>query len=104
MSRPVWVDPDGLRSAAPRFEAVADALDRTRTQLSGALQAEGASWGSDETGAAFAEGYVPGADSAVDGLLKVAEAMRAIAGAVTETADAFDGSDRGFAGSLSGPA
>ncbi|MFC4605204.1 WXG100 family type VII secretion target [Rhodococcus kronopolitis] len=103
MTGVVRVDTGGLRGAAPRFEAVADALERVRVELAGALDAEGTAWGSDETGSAFGLAYVPGSDAAVDGLRRVTEALRAVAATATGTAVAFDAADHGFAGRLGGP-
>lgn len=100
MTGAVWVAPDRLRGAGPRWQAIADALDGARAELTAAMRSEGASWGSDEPGVAFAQAYLPGADSAVDGLRKVGVALRSIAVTMTDTADGFEASDHGFTGSL----
>jgi hypothetical protein len=52
------VDVDGLQNRMPAFTAVADDVKGIFDKLVGVLNDEGACWGGDETGAAFAAKYM----------------------------------------------
>ncbi|MCA1005983.1 WXG100 family type VII secretion target [Rhodococcus hoagii] len=102
MADGMWIDADQVRSAAPRFDRVTDNLVDTQRQLALALDAEGASWGSDSTGAAFAAEYVPGADGALAALRNLTDVLNGIAGGLRDTAAAFETTDTGFSRTLGG--
>ncbi len=91
-----------MRSAAPRFDRVSDNLVDVRRQLDLALDAEGASWGSDATGAAFAADYVPGAEGALAAPAQPPDVLTGIAGGLRDTAAAFENTDTGFSRTLGG--
>ncbi|MEU7768499.1 hypothetical protein AB0B25_25775 [Nocardia sp. NPDC049190] len=59
MSEPFYADPDALRARAPEHERIAADVAATVRDLRNALSAEGAPWGSDDAGRAFAESYLP---------------------------------------------
>lgn len=75
-------DTDALHGNAPKYDAVAQKVHDIYTALSEALAAEGACWGNDDAGRAFASKYVEpaltalqqmsgtkqGLDSLVDGI------------------------------------
>lgn len=95
------VDPTRLRTAAPRFDAVADQLERAGTALQGELEAEGPCWGGDEAGQAFAQSYLPGAEATTRALSTVGEALRAITISLDAAADTWEGTDQGAASTFS---
>ena len=102
MTDGMWIEVDRVRSAAPRFDRVSDNLVDVRRQLDLALDAEGASWGSDATGAAFAADYVPGAEGALAALRNLSDVLTGIAGGLRDTAAAFENTDTGFSRTLGG--
>ncbi|MFM1725877.1 WXG100 family type VII secretion target [Rhodococcus sp. PAM 2766] len=102
MADGMWIDVDQVRSAAPRFERVTDNLVDAQRQLALALDAEGASWGSDATGSTFAANYVPGADGALAALRNLTDVLNGIAGGLRDTATAFESTDTGFSRTLGG--
>ncbi len=55
----VGADPDALRDLLPRVSALGDQVAEILVGLSTGLEAEGACWGRDEAGAAFAASYLP---------------------------------------------
>jgi uncharacterized protein YukE len=59
------VDPTSLASNAPQYGAVADQVQAVYDTLTAKLEAEGACWGNDDAGNAFAAKYVGGAVSAL---------------------------------------
>lgn len=102
MSGAVWADPDHIRGVAPRID---DAAARTRDALAtlrATLDAEGACWGADETGATFSSGYLPAADSAEGAIATVAESLTNIATGLRNTAKAFESTDESNANRLGG--
>ena len=96
------VDPTRLRSAAPRFDAVADQLRNAGAALNTALSAEGACWGGDEAGQAFAQKYLPQLEATTTALGNVVEALRAIRTSLDASADTWEGADQGGAGRFGG--
>lgn len=102
MADGMWIDADRVRSAAPRFERVTDDLVDVQRQLALALDAEGASWGSDSTGSTFASRYVPGADGALAALRNLTDVLNGIAGGLRDTADALESTDTGLSRRLGG--
>jgi len=59
------VDPEGLASSGPQYGVVADQVQALYDTLTAKLAAEGACWGNDEAGNAFAAKYVGPAVSAL---------------------------------------
>lgn len=102
MTDGMWIEVNQVRSAAPRFDRVSDNLVDVRRQLDLALDAEGASWGADATGAAFAAAYVPGAEGALAALRNLTDVLNGIAGGLRDTAAAFESTDTGFSRTLGG--
>jgi Proteins of 100 residues with WXG len=98
----MWIEVDQVRSAAPLFDrAVDDLVDRQR-QLAVVLDAEGASWGSDSTGATFAAQYLPGMDGALAAMRNLTDVLAGISGGLRSTATAFEMTDSGFSRTLGG--
>ncbi|MDI5975259.1 hypothetical protein [Amycolatopsis magusensis] len=77
------IDPDVLRAAAPKFKAAADDLKQAMETLFAGGQGEGAPWGSDGIGDAFAKGYLPAVEKAKEG-------FTTIAGSTAETGVALE--------------
>ena len=55
----IGADPEALREVLPRMSALGEHVADILVGLSTALEAEGACWGWDEAGAAFAASYLP---------------------------------------------
>ncbi|MGO4200724.1 WXG100 family type VII secretion target [Rhodococcus sp. TAF43] len=102
MADEMRVDPQQLRGAAPHFDVLADRLTDALSELASTLDTEGASWGTDAPGTAFASMYVPGADGARSALRHVAEVFAGVAGGLRDTAEVFEQTDSGLAGTLGG--
>ncbi|MDH6680419.1 phage tail tape-measure protein [Rhodococcus sp. LBL1] len=102
MTDSMRIDVDQVRSAAPLFDAAVDDLVDRQRQLSMVLDAEGASWGSDSTGATFAAQYVPGVDRALAALRNLTDVLAGVAGGLRSTATAFEMTDSGFSRTLGG--
>jgi uncharacterized protein YukE len=96
------VDPTRLRSAAPRFDAVADRLANAGSALNAALSAEGPCWGGDEAGQMFAQSYLPQAEATTTALGNVVEALHAIRAGLDASADTWEGADQSGAGRFGG--
>ncbi|MGC7102520.1 hypothetical protein ACPZ19_48290 [Amycolatopsis lurida] len=65
------IEPDVLRAAAPKFKAAADELKQAMDTLFAAGQGEGAPWGDDKIGKAFAKGYLPAVEQARKGFTAI---------------------------------
>lgn len=102
MSAQLWVDPAHLRGVAPRFAALSQRMTEVAATLTATLDGEGECWGADETGTAFASGYLPSADAAEHSLGFALAALAAVGSKLRSTADSFDDTDRGTASSLAG--
>lgn len=94
MSGSVWVDPDHLRNQAPRLDELAERTAGILAALRAVIASEGACWGGDETGMAFAGGYLPGAEVGEESIGFAAAAMEQIGTVLLATADAFENTDR----------
>ena len=102
MSAQLWVDPAHLRGVAPRFDALSQRMTEVAATLTATLDGEGECWGADETGTAFASGYLQSADAAEHSLGFAVAALAAVGSKLRSTADSFDDTDRGTASSLAG--
>lgn len=102
MSAGLSANPDGMRAAAGGFATVGDVVEDLARTLAAAQGAEHRSWGGDEPGATFAQGYEPSSRSAADLLAALAELLASIRETVIANADALEGTDSGNAGHLGG--
>ncbi|MCQ4120425.1 WXG100 family type VII secretion target [Rhodococcus tibetensis] len=102
MSATLWVDPNHFRTVAPRFGGLADTADALIAELTSALDAEGAAWGSDEGGTAFAGHYIPGAESAVHAVASLVALFSAIGDGMRATAESFEATETRFSQELGG--
>ncbi|NUS45239.1 MAG: hypothetical protein HOQ24_16310, partial [Mycobacteriaceae bacterium] len=76
MSEQFSIDVDQLRALAPTFDRVGvEALAAIR-RLRTALDVEGAPWGNDDTGHAFAKSYLPEKQRTMSDLETLAEVLR----------------------------
>ncbi len=93
MSDEFWVDTARLREAAPLFDTLTEQIGKARSALTGRLDAEGACWGADESGAAFAQNYVPGVEVGLDNVAKMSQVLTWIATTIRASADSLQGAD-----------
>ncbi|ONI70514.1 hypothetical protein ALI144C_48630 [Actinosynnema sp. ALI-1.44] len=70
------IQPDVLRAAVPKFRAAGDDLTAAMTTLFTGGQGEGAPWGNDDIGKAFAKGYLPAVEEARKGFTAVSTSTR----------------------------
>ncbi|MFC6089579.1 WXG100 family type VII secretion target [Saccharothrix lopnurensis] len=94
------VDVPGLRRGAAQFGGAGDALNDVLRALDSALRAEGQCWGGDESGQAFAQKYVPNSQATLEAFGVLAQALGDIGTGVGQSADAYEGSDRGNASGI----
>lgn len=95
------VDVQGLRQGGTQFTSAADALDGVFKALDTALGGEGTCWGGDESGQAFAKEYVPNAKATADAFKSLTTALNGIRTGIDQSADAYEGSDKGNASGIS---
>jgi hypothetical protein len=81
------VDVPGLRACGPAFAALSAAVDETMRRLVDRLDAEGACWGADETGAAFDASYGPSAANVRRALPGLRDAIASVGDSVVAAAD-----------------
>lgn len=93
MSGGLRVDGVALRAVAPSFAGMSADLSSALRTLAAALAAEGACWGGDEAGAAFAEQYGPAAQQAQSAMAGVAAAVSSAGDAIVMAADNAAASD-----------
>lgn len=86
-------DTAALRAAEPAFDTMAAAVAGLLNRLAGALDAEGACWGADEVGSAFAQKYLPAAISVLDALPPLRDAIAGTGAAVLAVADNVDSAE-----------
>ncbi|ASO18672.1 uncharacterized protein YukE [Actinoalloteichus hoggarensis] len=87
------VDPDGVRAKSPKFAAAADRLASAFAALQSVRDAEGACWGSDESGAAFETEYNAAADEVQKGREFLDTELNATKEALDVTADQWESDD-----------
>ncbi|MBE9373049.1 WXG100 family type VII secretion target [Saccharopolyspora sp. HNM0983] len=88
------VDPEALRSQAPKFGSAADAVGEVLDTLSAAIEAEGECWGTDDAGQEFAKNYSPATDQARDGLTSAVEMLNQVHRELADTATTWESSDQ----------
>lgn len=103
-SNELWVDPDGLRDSIPRFEIVAEDLEQVRSRIEASMDADSGAWGRDDVGSLFARDYEPGAESGVESLTSLIDAVYGVAEAMAKTLAEFEKTDRDLALTLGGVA
>lgn len=96
------VDPEALRGASPKFDGAADKLQAALNRLNGVLQAEGQCWGGDDAGQEFSKDYVPGSQSAANGITGLGKALHQVRTELDDTAKTWDDVDQGNAEGLKG--
>jgi hypothetical protein len=94
MSDTFRVDIDGLRVAGPRLEVLGDVVATTLARLSAVLDAEGACWGQDEAGQAFAGVYQPAEVQGRAALRLAGERLSEIGAAAGLLADVADAAEQ----------
>ncbi|NIH77687.1 hypothetical protein [Amycolatopsis viridis] len=88
------MDPDTVRSGAGKFPHAGDLLKQAGEALEAALAAQGACWGDDESGQAFAKDYEPAAKNCVAAFAGLDQALKDVAKAVKAAADATEGAHK----------
>lgn len=91
---------DEVRAGAGSFGVAAEMLADAGNTLSGALSAQGACWGGDESGQQFSKDYVPAAEGTLKAFGQLAEAIQAIKTALNETANTHQSTDQNSSGGL----
>lgn len=89
----ITVDPSALQSAAPVYSDQAQALADIYDTLTGKLHAEGACWGNDDAGRAFAGNYVWPAITALEQLREASDGLATIAEGVYSWARSYIDAD-----------
>src|SRR5258705_11464688 len=87
------VDTAGLRGAEPAVRYLSWSAASMLARLTGVLDAAGDCWGSDQTGTAFAESYLPGAQLVRDALPSLRDDMSGVAEALVLAADNVDAAE-----------
>src|SRR3979409_2527191 len=87
------VDTDGLRAADPAFRDLSPSGGTVLTRLAGVLDAAGSCWGNDQTGASFAQSYVPGARLVCDALPSLRDDVAQVGRAIVAVADNVDAAE-----------
>ncbi|AIJ27138.1 WXG100 family type VII secretion target [Amycolatopsis methanolica] len=88
------MDPDTVRSGAGKFPPAGDDLKAAGAALKAALEAQGACWGNDESGQAFAKDYEPAAKNCTEAFGSLSQALKDVAKAVKDAADATEGTHK----------
>ncbi|SES47187.1 WXG100 family type VII secretion target [Actinokineospora terrae] len=88
------IDPNAVRSGANGYGTAGDLLADAQRALTDALSAQGACWGGDESGQAFAKDYVPAVEGMTQAFGDLATALQAIKTALTESVAGQQGTDQ----------
>jgi uncharacterized protein YukE len=86
-------DPEALQGNAPRYQRVSDQLQEIFDKLSNLLEAEGACWGNDDAGRAFAAKYVPGALDALQQMDSTNQGLRSMVDGICSWAKNYVNAD-----------
>jgi uncharacterized protein YukE len=92
------VERDALRKSAKGFGDGSETLKHVFDRLRSALSAEGACWGDDKTGAAFASTYTPTRDSAYTTFPSLAKSLKDIEGGIRAMAANYDRAEEASGG------
>jgi uncharacterized protein YukE len=92
------VEREALRNSAKGFGDGSEALKKVFDKLKAALSAEGACWGNDDTGKAFAKNYTPTHDSAYKTFPSLAKSLKDIEGGVQKMAKNYDQAEEASGG------
>ncbi|PPJ23351.1 hypothetical protein C5E45_18300 [Nocardia nova] len=96
-----FADPERLRAISPQFEALGEEVETALEKLRTGLAAEGRCWGGDGPGKEFEKNYPQDGDGGVnqtlDGLAKLAAALKATGDKITGTAAIVQNQDQASA-------
>ena len=92
------VEREALRKSAKGFGDESEALKHVFDRLKSALSAEGACWGGDDTGKAFADKYTPTVDSADKTFPSLAKSLKDIEDGVKKMAKNYDQAEEASGG------
>jgi hypothetical protein len=93
MAEPMRVDTMGVRHCQPGLAALSTALDEARRRLDHHLDPEGACWGADELGSAFAASYLPAEADVRAALSRLRDVLAAVGDALLSVADNADAAE-----------
>ncbi|GAA3841367.1 hypothetical protein GCM10022243_04680 [Saccharothrix violaceirubra] len=96
------IEVDQVVASAEKLGHVGEDMVERAEALTRALQAQGACWGGDESGQAFAKDYVPASGNMEEAMHKIAEALQAIAKNLVDQAESMRTLDGGNAAALDG--
>jgi hypothetical protein len=91
-----------FRESAGGYDDIGHQLGRLQLRILARTEAEGTCWGTDETGATFAEGYVPDVAETMSSLADVAGRVNDAAANIRTNADAYLATEQRFQDRLSG--
>ena len=95
------VSPEALLTQSTRFNGAAETAWQTAAHLEDGMYDHQGCWGTDETGSAFAERYVPTSEQLKDGIVGVVELMRTIGGGLAKAARLYQDADTASTKSVS---
>jgi hypothetical protein len=95
------VDPSGLSGNAKVYGAHADEVAAIHLTLATKLDAEGACWGNDQAGAAFARSYVGSAVAALGLMIETQRGLESMVDGVYQWAKSYVDSDEKLRDDLS---
>jgi uncharacterized protein YukE len=88
------VDSSGLASNAPQYGAAADQVQLLYGTLTSKLEAEGACWGNDDAGKAFAAKYVGPALTALQQMDSTQQGLQSMVGGICSWAKNYVNADQ----------
>lgn len=95
-------DPEALRATQPQFAQLASRVTDAVAALAQVIEKEGACWGTDKPGAAFAKNYVDAAKQTQDSLGSIPGVLSGLGDSMTTIANAIDEQDQSTAAALTG--
>jgi|GEM_PF-3376136 len=93
-------NPDALRAMQPQFAELSTRVTDAVAALTQVIEKEGACWGTDKPGAAFAKNYVDAAKGTQDSLGGMSGVLSGLGDNMTTIATAIDQQDQSSAAAL----
>jgi uncharacterized protein YukE len=92
------VEREALKRSAKGFGDGSETMTNVFEKLKSALSAEGACWGNDDTGKAFAKNYQPAQEGAYKSLPSMAKTLKDIEGGIQKMAKNYDAAEEASGG------
>lgn len=93
MSGSLSVGPAELRALAARQRGIAERAIALTAELKSAIERAGGAWGTDKSGKAFEEYYLPGSEQSIEALDHMVTVLDALGTGLADSADAFESDD-----------